>query len=1311
MKSLYKVSIALTVAVTHLFAQPTITSFTPTNGSIGTIVTIIGTNFSSTASNNFVYFGAVRAVVNSASSTSLNVTVPVGATYAPITVTVNGLTAYSPSPFIVTFPGGGTIDASSFASKVDFTTGSNPYGVTISDVDEDGKPDLAATNFVGNTVSVFRNTSAPGSIAASSFASNIDFATGSLPYGVATSDVDGDGKPDLVVANENSLTVSVLRNTTGDIAQAQNNSALFDGTTSRIRVVEAGPINRAANPDAFKISGTSITVEAWVYPVLFPSPNLGNPIVTRPLNQTVPHDESYGLSIYNGNGFPQARFAIANGSPGTTTAALSPESLPTFQWTHLAGTYDGTMLRLYVNGLLKVENSTTISINSSNGVGFYIGRFLNNAFQGAIDEVRLWNVARTQPEIQGSMNIELTGSELGLAGYWNVNNFLVTDGITYFVSGRLVMPDKTVNHNDLVVQGQTPLIPFNPFQAQGTTTFTALPSQLDFGILEQGSNGTQALSITNTGAFSLIGSLAPVSNTIEITSGGVFFASPGQTSNATITARPLVAGAVATSITTHTNAVSGVQIAVSMTSIALRRLDANNIGMWTQRDGRFARDPITLNAGFEWLKGSGKTPVFASGIWIAAKVNTEIRTAAASYFTNFQPGPVINGVAVNPNDVRYRVYKIQMGDNAATNPDYAEWPADLGAPVNNDGTPKFIGDQTLFAVYNDLDPLKHTFVGEGQQGIGTLPLGAEVQQTTFGFNQSGARSNTVFLRFRIINRSSLTWKDTYVSLWSDPDLGNWADDFIGIDVQRDLGFVYNATNSDTVYGTPPPAAGYDILKGAFFTKPIQGFAFFNPGAAGPSTITQMYNFMQGLRRDGLPFIDPTTGTSTAFPLNGDPVTGSGWIDSNPGDRRFLFSTGPFDLEPGQSKEMIAAIVVGQGTSNLNSVTALRAASDEIQTLFDGGQIFGGAVENVTAATVPAGNTTTVNDLSHSGAQLELTAGTGGATIEVASYVDPPPGAQDITAPSFGGVGKYLEVQVQGNIAWPVQLKIYYTANDLAQAGVVEDDLQGLYYWSGTANQWKLYSNSGLDDQDRGVSTTAVNAANVVLNGVQYEGYVFATTYHLTPIVVGAKKKTITQRYDETVQYVQSLPDAAFKNPAAKRRFKLADKLGMSKSMFLSGNIKAAVQKLQKDILNHLTPQGNSSQDLWVVDDAARAKLLRMVNDLIDLLQRPESTAKMAGAGISVFAMDEELPTEYGMSQNYPNPFNPSTIISYSLPKAANVSLRVFNTLGQEVAVLVNEQRSPGYYHVQWNANVPSGIYFYRLQAGEFIETKRLVLLK
>jgi hypothetical protein len=85
---------------------------------------------------------------------------------------------------------------------------------------------------------------------------------------------------------------------------------------------------------------------------------------------------------------------------------------------------------------------------------------------------------------------------------------------------------------------------------------------------------------------------------------------------------------------------------------------------------------------------------------------------------------------------------------------------------------------------------------------------------------------------------------------------------------------------------------------------------------------------------------------------------------------------------------------------------------------------------------------------------------------------------------------------------------------------------------------------------------------------------------------------------------------------------------------------------------------------------------------------------------------------YSLSNNYPNPFNPSTKIKYSVPQSSNVAIKVFDILGREVYKLVNDEKPAGYYEIEFNASsLTSGIYFYRLQAGSFVETKKMVLLK
>ena len=100
-----------------------------------------------------------------------------------------------------------------------------------------------------------------------------------------------------------------------------------------------------------------------------------------------------------------------------------------------------------------------------------------------------------------------------------------------------------------------------------------------------------------------------------------------------------------------------------------------------------------------------------------------------------------------------------------------------------------------------------------------------------------------------------------------------------------------------------------------------------------------------------------------------------------------------------------------------------------------------------------------------------------------------------------------------------------------------------------------------------------------------------------------------------------------------------------------------------------------------------------------------------GTGVSI-SLAIDTPTEFSFSQNYPNPFNPITTIPYSLPKSAMVSLSIYNIAGQLVETLVHERKNAGFYSVQWNAgNVGSGLYFYRIEAGEYKETKKCLILK
>ncbi len=97
---------------------------------------------------------------------------------------------------------------------------------------------------------------------------------------------------------------------------------------------------------------------------------------------------------------------------------------------------------------------------------------------------------------------------------------------------------------------------------------------------------------------------------------------------------------------------------------------------------------------------------------------------------------------------------------------------------------------------------------------------------------------------------------------------------------------------------------------------------------------------------------------------------------------------------------------------------------------------------------------------------------------------------------------------------------------------------------------------------------------------------------------------------------------------------------------------------------------------------------------------------------SVPGEDTGIPTEFKLYQNYPNPFNPITTIAFSLPRAANVTLKVYSTLGREIATLVDQEVSAGMHSVTWDVRtVSSGVYFYKISAGAFLQTNKMIVLK
>ena len=446
--------------------------------------------------------------------------------------------------------------------------------------------------------------------------------------------------------------------------------------------------------------------------------------------------------------------------------------------------------------------------------------------------------------------------------------------------------------------------------------------------------------------------------------------------------------------------------------------DANQIRSWVGNNGHIVSHIPTGNSGLEWPSGSGNAAVFASGLWVAGMVDGEIRSAAAEYTSEFQPGIIIydevNGVSSgpdSPNDARFQVSSINKTDNSDDsspnfNREFATWPSADGAPahdgeyftdandngvwdvgeeyldfdfdgmydepdgemVSGEDPPLMIGDQMHWFVINDAEPNTHSNLWS------TQPLGVEVQTTIFGFDRNDPLGNVMFVKWLVINKSGGDIDDMYLSIWSDADLGNASDDYVGCDTVLSVGYYYNGGQTDQNYGSRPPAVGYDFFQGPivpsvgdtalisgrqipdFRNLPMTSFVGYINGDAtldDPETADEAYNYMQGFSADGDPFHERLDDSQpiTSFVWPGDPNTRSGWTESDdypPRVMRSLMSSGPFNMstwidgdgdgfpqvgEPGV-QEIVSAIIIAAGTNNTNAVDAMKFFDQFAQGAYD-----------------------------------------------------------------------------------------------------------------------------------------------------------------------------------------------------------------------------------------------------------------------------------------------------------------------------------------------------------------------------------------
>lgn len=314
-------------------APPVIVSFSPASGTNGTVVTIAGTNFSANAGSNIVYFGAVRANVLSASANSLTVSVPSGATFAPITVTVNGLVAYSAAPFEPTFAGNGAaINAATFAPSVNLNVAS-PITSVIADLDGDGKPDVVAANVYANSITILQNIGSPGALGAASFAPPVVLPIGSGsedPVGVVAADLDGDGKLDLVVADNSNNQIAVFRNVSSGGLLTSNSFAppVFFSVAGNPRRLVVCDLDGDGHPDLVTVNTGNGTVS------ILHNLGLAGAITTNsfaaPVNLALAGtSESVAVGDLDGDGKPDLAVADSSGFISLFRTRCTPGNIST----------------------------------------------------------------------------------------------------------------------------------------------------------------------------------------------------------------------------------------------------------------------------------------------------------------------------------------------------------------------------------------------------------------------------------------------------------------------------------------------------------------------------------------------------------------------------------------------------------------------------------------------------------------------------------------------------------------------------------------------------------------------------------------------------------------------------------------------------------------------------------------------------------------------------------------------------------------------------------------------------------------------
>ena len=409
---------------------------------------------------------------------------------------------------------------------------------------------------------------------------------------------------------------------------------------------------------------------------------------------------------------------------------------------------------------------------------------------------------------------------------------------------------------------------------------------------------------------------------------------------------------------------------------SLAKVNINNVSTYVYNDGRMDISPKG-NAGFEYWKGTKRYSVFASGVYWGGYIDNELRVGGTYYNTSLKPGNEENEGHIYKIRPDYYTATLngEINDEGKTlaelrndyEVDYRKWPVRLGAPfddIDNNGfysekdKPGFYNaDQTLWFVCNDFD---YFSPNQMLNRFNSKPTNIELQITVWAYSKYDLLKGVIFKQYKLINKSKTqTIKDMYLGIFSDPDIGDAGDDYSGCDTLLSLGYVYNAKDNDNIFGRNLTTAGTLFLESPVINgtesdsiikngKEIKGKKYLGmttfvgsypteDNIYGEPRISPGYYYNKLIR--AYPWYNPITRSNTNFPFSGDPVRRTGFVDgilSLPGDRRIQLNSGPFNMAPGDTQEVIFAQIVTSSTSRLGSVSYLKYLAKYVKDFYMNG---------------------------------------------------------------------------------------------------------------------------------------------------------------------------------------------------------------------------------------------------------------------------------------------------------------------------------------------------------------------------------------